>query len=154
MTELNSEEWRNVHWVIFPTVVCWLCQPWSKSLKSPCRLFQPCSPDSQKHEHTRGATGKEGWRRQARNATLLMGWACSSSCCCHSSSLHHSCSPPLPHTILAYQAYISSPAFKGGRNPPFTSRWALVSFTCVSCSHHLSVGWEMAWQLGEAQVSY
>lgn len=115
MTELSTEEWRNVHWVISPAVVCWLCQPWSRSLKPPRRVFQACSPDSQKHEHTRDAIGREGWKRQVRDVTLPVGWACTSPCCCHSSSLHHRCSPPLLHTVLACQPYVSSPALKGGR---------------------------------------
>lgn len=66
----------------------------------------------------------------------------------------HRCSPALLHAVLACQSYISSPTLKGGRRSLFHLRVSSGLLSCVSCSHHLSVGWAMAWQLGEAQVHY
>lgn len=154
MTKLNSEEWRNVHWVISPAVVCWFCQLFPKSLKPPCRVFHACSPHSQNHDHTRDAVGKEGWRRQVRDATLLLQWACSSPCCCHSSSLNTgahllSSTPSWPARLTSHLQHLTV-----GKAPSFTSGWALVSFACASCSHQLSVDRGAAWQLGGAQVHH
>lgn len=119
MTKLDSEEWRNVKWVISPTsaLVCWLCQPWSRSPKPSRRVQQACFsvtplPPMANTGHT---ISKDGWWKPVKDISLH--WQ-------NEPAPPRAAAPAPAHTVAAnllsstpcWPSRLMSPVFKSGKS--------------------------------------